>query len=309
MQSPILGAQLAALCARAQSELVLAAPFVKAATLKRLLHDVPPAVNVRCITRWRPEEIVAGVSDLEVWPLLCARPNATLWLCPHLHAKYYRADGECLIGSANLTATALGWAAQPNLELLVTLPAAHLALSEFEALLLGSCSQADQSVYDPMRQAVEVLRESHAPLSMVASEEAGNAPAIAPHAWLPATRNPGDLYALYSGQNALLTLEGRRTAPDDLAFFGVPKGLGKEAFKVYMGALLLQQTVVRALDAYVQTPRHFGQIAALLVSLPCSQTPDFDGARTLETLLRWMPYFLPDRYELSGSNNEVFARK
>jgi len=50
-----------------------------------------------------PEEIAAGVSDLDVWRVVCKRPHARLLLCPAIHAKYYRIDGLALVGSANLT--------------------------------------------------------------------------------------------------------------------------------------------------------------------------------------------------------------
>lgn len=105
----VLGTQLEQLCAAGRRDILLVAPFVKAHTLERLLGQVAAEVAVRCVTRWRPEEIVAGVSDLEVWPLLRDRVQSSLWLHPDLHAKLYRADDTCLIGSANITDTALGW--------------------------------------------------------------------------------------------------------------------------------------------------------------------------------------------------------
>lgn len=39
-------------------------------------------------------------------------------LHPSLHAKFYRIDDVVLIGSANLTSSAMGWSQQPNLEIL-----------------------------------------------------------------------------------------------------------------------------------------------------------------------------------------------
>lgn len=273
---------------------------------------------MHCVTRWRPEEIIAGVSDLGIWPLLNGREGALLSLYPSLHAKYYRVDEHCLIGSANVTAKALGWAPQSNLELLVTLPAAHPTLTEFEARLLAGCSPVDQSVHDYMLEAVRLLRESNpqiapdvqAAVASAAEEDAAlNNPFPASQSeWLPTTRNPDDLYHAYIEQELMLSLESRRTAPADLAFFGVPQGLSRDGFKIYLGTLLLQQPIVRAVDAYVKTPRRFQEITTLLNSLPCSKSPDFDAARTLETLMRWMPHFLPNRYELRGASADVFAR-
>ena len=119
----ILGTELSKLCTEANQEVLLVAPFIKAFVLERLLDKISPNVSLKCITRWFPEEIVTGVSDLEVWNLIQNRPNSSLWLRPDLHAKYYRADNRCLVGSANLTGKALCWSNLPNLELLMPVSA------------------------------------------------------------------------------------------------------------------------------------------------------------------------------------------
>lgn len=155
----ILGTELSKLCAEADKELLLVAPFIKASVIERLLDKISPAVSLKCITRWFPEEIVAGVSDLEVWNLIQNLPNSSLWLRPDLHAKYYRADNRCLIGSANLTGKALGWSNCPNLELLVNLSADEPAIKTFEIELLKACVQVDECLFEQMSLAVQLLAE------------------------------------------------------------------------------------------------------------------------------------------------------
>ena len=49
----------------ARTRVLLCAPFIKAGVLKRLLTVIPASVTLDIVTRWRPEEIAAGVSDLE----------------------------------------------------------------------------------------------------------------------------------------------------------------------------------------------------------------------------------------------------
>ena len=75
--------------------MLLVAPFIKVGAFQRLLASIADEVSIHCITRWRPEEIAAGVSDLEIWPILRDRPHSRLWLRPDLHAKFYRADAQC----------------------------------------------------------------------------------------------------------------------------------------------------------------------------------------------------------------------
>lgn len=310
------GAQLQTLCDGARRELVLVAPFVKAATLERLLADVPGEVPVRCVTRWRPEEIAAGVCDLEIWPLLRERAGASLSLCSNLHAKFYRGDETCLLGSANLTATALGWNRAPNLELLVELPASHPRLMAFEAQLWLQSTLAAEDVYEQMRVAVQAFLE-HQPSAQATpiaetSEQASPDDNTVDNAilWLPRTRFPDALFSSYSGDLDALTSAARDTTFSDLRHLTVPLGLSRRAFDFYVGALLLQEPLIRQIDAFVATPQRFGAVRRLLRSLPSAQSPDFDASRAWQTLMRWLLHFLPDRYELQVPNySEVFGRR
>src|SRR3954447_2475597 len=106
------------MCEHARHEIVLCAPFVKRHVIDRVLACTAPNVAVAIISRWRPEEIAAGGSDTAVLESGSARGGSVL-LHDRLHAKFYRGDDAVLLGSANLTGTALGWSTRPNLELLV----------------------------------------------------------------------------------------------------------------------------------------------------------------------------------------------
>ena len=66
----MIGDQLEGLCSRAINNLILVTPFVKMNTLTKILKSVNEDVNLCCVTRWRPEEIATGVSDIDVWPVL-----------------------------------------------------------------------------------------------------------------------------------------------------------------------------------------------------------------------------------------------
>ena len=113
------GERIRDLVAAAEREVILCAPFVKAKVLRIILEAVPPAVPVRIVTRWRPAEIASGLSDLEVYDIAKERLHTELRLLDSLHAKLYVADNDCLVGSANLTAAALGWRPDPNVEILL----------------------------------------------------------------------------------------------------------------------------------------------------------------------------------------------
>ena len=155
-----LGDKLQTLCHKAERELLLVAPFIKFDTFKRLLERVDEQVSITCVTRWRPDEIARGVSDIEIWQVFQARENATLWLRNDLHAKYYRSDENCLIGSANITSSALGWIAHPNYELLIQVPKDGL-LAEFEQTLFTGCVEVDQDIFALTKTMADSLRTTY----------------------------------------------------------------------------------------------------------------------------------------------------
>lgn len=311
------GTQLEKLCIEASNEVLLVAPFIKAAALKRLLVVIPNDVTVRCITRWQPEEIVAGVSDLEVWSLVKQRPQSSLWLRPDLHAKYYRADNKCFVGSANLTAKALGWSNTPNLELLVPFSANEPILKTFEADLLAGCIEVNESFFEQILTTVQLLEEkaNHlfplivTPTNSSTEEFSCGENTIPAEAWLPTLRNPQDLYLAYSGQQEKLTTAAREAAIQDLCSLPVIPNLPQKAFEAYVGTLLLQKPIIQRVDAFVKMPQRFGAVRNLLNSLPCAKTPNFNPNRAWQTLMRWLLYFLPHRYALSVPNySEIFYR-
>ena len=86
--------------------------------------------------------------------------------------------------------------------------------------------------------------------------------------------------------------------------------LSQKIFKAYVGTLLLQKPIIQAVDSFVKTPQRFGAVKDFLNSLPCNKINGFSAERAWQTLMRWLLYFLPNRYALSVPNySEVFYRK
>lgn len=282
------GDALLTLAAQAREELLIVAPFVKRQALNRVLQSVSQDVRIRCVTRWDPVEIVAGVSDLEVWELAQQHPKMELRLSTGLHVKLYRADERCLVGSANVTGGALGWAQPANLELLVEV-SEDLAVQELVASLKRSSVIATKAIYDAMLRSVEslrVLRES--------GDEnlAGWVEAFATNieSWLPACRAPGRLYSAYRGREDRMIASAYADAQRDLSFLRVPDNLDRAAFTAYVTALLEQHPVILRPDAFVATLRGANEIEDLLAEsgvLPEGAT----AAETWDSLKLWLLTF------------------
>jgi hypothetical protein len=305
------GLRLEQLCDQATYEVLLVAPFIKQATLKRLLDQIAPIVKVNCVTRWRPDEIVAGVSDLDIWLLIRERPNSSLWLRSDLHAKYYRGDKQVLIGSANLTNTALGWSLRPNLELLIYTE----LLPEFERELLVGSVMVDDSIYEQIKQMVEALPPGMMPKLdtiqfITESLKDDDLPVIPTDAWLPMLRRPESLFTAYIGEGDKLGTGSRIAAISDLQALDIPSGLNIEQFEAYVGVQLLQRPIVRQVDKFVEIPQRFGAVRDFLKTLPCAAHEGFDADIAWQTLMRWLIHFLPVRYDLSvPRHSEIFHRR
>ncbi len=308
-----LGEELRQFCLQAKHEILLVAPFVKLDALERVLAQVQLDVRVTCVTRWRLEEIAADVSDIDVWQVIKARADASLWLRSDLHAKYYRADESCLIGSANITATALGWTPRPNYELLIPIPMGE-GLAEFERRLFAGGVQVDQATYERVQAIVEDFHPSNIIVPGGERRSVSIAEAIhigpGPECWVPTLRTPEKLYVAYQGNLDALTTAARQTTLNDLAMLSIPPRLSQTQFEGYVGAALLQFPIIKRVDAFVAEPRRFGEVKALLAKLPCAESQrDFDAATAWQTMMRWLLHFLPTRYELSVPRyTEVFVR-
>lgn len=248
------GARLEELLASGRRRVLLVAPFIKQRVIQRLFESIHPEAAVVVYTRWRPEEVAAGVSDLGVLDEVLNRVGTTLRLCTELHAKYYRSDDRVLVGSANLTAAALGWAPRSNLELLIESDGRGGQFDEFERRLSARSVQATTEMRDLIQQATEALFVS----ALLDASVAAFAPMI-DVTWIPHTRHPDVLYRAYSGSGGELTSSGQEQTFADLAALDLPPGLPVDKFRLLVGSLLIQSPIVVGLDGVLDRPRRFGE--------------------------------------------------
>jgi hypothetical protein len=106
-----------------------------------------------------------------------------------------------------------------------------------------------------------------------------------------------------------LTTAAQTAAAMDLHSFIVPPGLSRMAFEAYVGILLLQKPLIRQLDQLLITPQRFGAVRDFLTTHPCATTPDFNPTHAWQTLMRWLLYFLPLRYQRVPSRHSEVLRR
>lgn len=295
------GERLLALCASATEDLLLCAPFAKTAVLERLLASTPKGVDIELITRWRPEEIAAGVSDTGVFEAVQAR-GGRVYLHDRLHAKFYVSSGRVLLGSANLTATALGWATRPNLELLVG--GSRSDVADLEEQLRRESIVATRELALLAETAAASLPQRITELWGEAQGDDSEPPV---DLWFPSLRQPTDLYLAYSAGTERLASASADAASRDLLALDLPAGLEKFQFYQIVGHRLVNETVVRDVDEFLSLPRRFGEVREYIESRERLTRPEAEYA--WQTLMRWLLEFLPHRYDRRvGRWSEVLSR-
>jgi hypothetical protein len=290
------GTALLQLAAASRREFVMCAPFAKEAVITDVIAVVPGGVEIVLYTRWRPDEVAAGVSDTEVLNVLRSR-GGVVYLHDRLHAKFYRNEDRVLLGSANLTATALGWAPTPNLELLVESDFASIVAME-RVLSVESAVATDQLA----REVEEIAKL----LPTHAIHEEVPTPTQPVDLWVPSLRMPSDLFTAYSSGGQSLTARSSAAAAIDLAVLDLPVGLDRAQFDTLVGHRVRQQPFFQNLDGYLDQPRRFGEVRQKI-----SQLKGFNRAQAedaWQTTMRWMLEFLPRRYGRDVyRNSEVFS--
>lgn len=287
-----LGNRMVEAAGRATDSVVLVAPFVKAHALSRVLEALPARISVKVVTRWIPEEIAAGVSDLEAWELLRCRESATLSLYPSLHAKYFRFDGQVLVGSANLTARALGWTSQPNLEILVERPTQELVA--FEHHLLDRAIAVDEDLYRAMRVAADAVAARMPDVDRHNASERLNFDSLS--SWVPQSLHVEHLYKCYLGREDEVVTTTYRDGQSDLAALSVPSGLSNADFDAFVAARLQQVPVFAEVDVAAKSGVDRIRGAKMLADLEV-----VDGTNALDAwdiLAAWLTVFMPNRFRM-----------
>lgn len=274
----------------ASTKVVLCAPFIKAGVLQRLVSVLSHDVALDVVTRWHPREVAAGVSDLEVFDIIADRPRSRLRLLDNLHAKLYISDNRYLAGSANLTATALGWCDTPNLELLVPVSdddaSVRQCVEEIERARIATVEERDT-----VRKAALDLPALPLPLSAAVIEQMAVL-------WLPRSAAPARLFQAYRPQDReRLTKDNLKAADYDLSALGIPSGLNHQAFIHEVGKRLGEMPAVAAILKAAEGDLTDDAATALINTLV--PNPDMPASVGWLIVREWLTVFMGDRYEIA----------
>lgn len=304
----VQGHRVRDLLGTAEREVLVVAPFIRSAALERLLDAAPAGVNTTIVTRWRPLDVLAGASDLGVFDIAEARAIRLL-LRHDLHAKLFVADDRCLVGSANVTAAALGWREPTNLELLAKVSRRTAEIREFETTLLQTSTPATAVERDLVLELVERLRARLGSESSIlaATEEV---PSLVPETWVPRVGNPEDLYAVYCGDLDAVSRVARPTMAEELVQLGLAPGMSEDEFRRRVALAMADTPVVRKVLSLIDETGDVteSEFKELLDQVRADQ-PSASVADSLVVLQRWLSHFMPDNYETTQETIRLIKAK
>ena len=292
------GDSLLSMIRSTKNSLIIVAPYLKATAFEKIIDAISQStISLICVTRWLPQDIATGVSDLEIYDLIEREPRRKLFLHPHLHAKYYRGDERCLVGSANLTLRGLGWTVPSNLELLIELPYNYAGLSEWETNVIETSVQATYELRDKIKIEADRLKNSRV-TSCPPEVEEGESREILASQWLPRCPTPERLWEVYLGQGQENIVTSAWTAAqEDLIALNLPSGLTKDMFELYVASVLKQMPLIAKIDNLTINGLANGKAQTLLEEYLGDAMP-YSAAETWRVLKLWLMYFFGDNYRL-----------
>ena len=291
------GERLKDLLEEAKHRAALCAPFIKATVLQTILSVVPDTVPVKIVTRWRAAEVAVGISDLEVLQIATERPNTELWLLDDLHAKLYLADDKCLVGSANLTASALGWSKHSNIELLISAKSTDSDI----AFLLKQLDAAELATV-AIRSKIEAMIANLEVKRLEEGEDMTDESSVRRLAWLPRCAAPDKLYEVYKDLETTVVVEGtKEDGLADLRDLQIRPGLSAMDFEDSIrDTLLLMPAFARIIDDVPQ-----GLTDAEGTARVEEARPDLEGQDAKEQwriVQEWIVSFFGDMFEVAPAS-------
>ena len=282
MKGDTQGDRIRAFFESASGELAVIAPFIKVDALRSLLEVIPEALHLRCVSRWLPREVAAGVSDPEVLDLLETRGSFSFSLVDRLHAKLYIAGDRCLVGSANVTAAGLGeGGAGGNIEILVESTIDDPGV----AATLEAIAQAERAATISMARTVRRLADSLADTK---------APAVGSDAlWFPVSRHPERAYSFYTQPPGGFVGAADHLLLADLASSNLPPGLAeselRDAIRSLLASIPLAETLLEATEDTTLTRADASSWLETIAG------DHFSTSDLWIAFVNWMAYFFPDQ--------------
>jgi hypothetical protein len=210
---------------------LLIVPFIKLDALTQLLKSQSNLRGLNVVVRWRTEDLLTGVSDIEIYEYLKNR-GCALFLNSRIHLKLYVfSNNSAICTSANLTMKGLGYLDTANVEAGC---GADLDSDDWRLIyeIIWKSRAVNDEVYECYRNFLAQAPEAPPVELPTLILPAAKSFSIAS---LPATKSPRDFMDYYLKRILCgADTEFVRRAAHDEALFLVPNGLSESELREWL---------------------------------------------------------------------------
>ena len=289
---------------------IILSPFITTDYLCDLLNEHQ---EVHIVTSWRKDHLLAGVSNLSLYDEVRKRDGWTLYINDRLHAKVYCKNFETvMIGSANLTRTAMSDGVNSNIELLVN-DSCNLEMErEIRNVLRTSLCLNDElfEIYHRWYHSVEQSASTVDTGSVILPNPDREMFLVSQ---LPATASPVRLWKLISGKETPETSWSEQHAvTHDMANFGLPKHLEYEEFQFVLIETMRRQTFFSTFTEEINSEGLRFGAAKQWIHERCIDDPvpyRKELTRTVQNLFAWIVALYPDEFEIIQPRHSQIIRR
>ncbi len=310
---------LSATIRKCEEELIfLISPFIQASALLQLKKVSHFGQNVSVITRWNAEDVLSGVSDLDIYPIL-KDLGIRLYINKYIHLKMYiYSNNTAFVGSGNVTNHGLGFCESPNIEVGAF---SSIAFEDWKKIysLIEDSVLVDDEVY---QRAVEYRNKYQCtPLPLPAFVLNESDEIIRQHRkafslnMLPASESPHVLYQ-NKGTTSCQNIDLNKLSPflHDMLIYNLSSDMEEEEFIQWLGDRFLSTQFVKELVVYIKenAPLNFGHISSWIHD-HCSDVPlpyRYEIKKYVAILYTWLAFFVPEiSWDIPGKRSQVIYWK
>lgn len=306
-QLELSGDDIVNLVKDASNRIVIIAPYIKSFALRRLLKELPNEVSeLICVTRWNPEDIAAGVCDIEIFDQLKKVRGGSLKIHSRLHAKYYSNGHQAYVGSANLTARGLGWHRTSNLELLIALSHENTELSLWEKSVLDASVVVTSKLRDEIVEEAEKLKQNYSRQNI--QEVETDSFDTEGYMWYPQCSAPDRLWDVYRGKGKdKMPSSAFQAAEDDLKVLTIPGGLSEVHFNSMVASILSKMPFIVDIDKLTDSGLTDAAAKEFIANRLAKNSLDKGLDDDWRTIKAWLVHFFPRIYRRE-TDQEVLVK-
>lgn len=145
---------------RATASVTILSAYLKHQALDHLMSLVPEEVELRVASRFRPNDLISGASDIDAAKLLIEK-GAKFGISPRLHGKVFLIDDQDMyIGSSNLTGSGFGLAGTGNEEFGTQCHAGQADVQKLNKFLARNVQWLDACAIESMERELEGMHSN-----------------------------------------------------------------------------------------------------------------------------------------------------